>query len=84
MARIAAILSVPPKGFPLTQVMTTRTIQYGDTSSVVTTWRLEEFTRSDVRAEELVIPEGFAATTMLAAVQAQQLERERSPAAAKP
>ena len=35
-------------------------------------WRLTDFGRRDFRADELTIPAGFVATTLLALVQAQQ------------
>lgn len=63
---LRAIASMaPPRGFPLVQVSTQRTIMRGDTTTTTTAMRLTSFERTAVPSDVFSVPAGFTPTDMM-------------------
>lgn len=65
VVRRAAASMAPPRGFPVVQISTQRTIMRGDTTTTTTSMRLTSFERTSVSPDVFSVPVGFTQTDMM-------------------
>lgn len=77
VARVQALM-MPPPGFPIVQITKTRAVGMGMANTMEHSMRLSTLERVSVRAEDVLIPEGFTPISMMDMVQANVESRPAS------